>query len=150
MLRRLPITTVTIALVMAFWIYDYLSVSSSADSAALRSNVAVEYVHPITFTPPGSQVLNKRTGRAQAKAAFSAFRRIQVGQNEVDYVAEDVTVRLLTAKPAPTRVQHLNAQHSFGEDVTVRYFRYEPVPARQARPDSAAAQSVESSLLVSK
>ncbi len=148
--RRMTITTVTIALVIAIWIYDYLSVSPAADSATLRSNVAVEYVPPIPFTPPGSHPSNKRTGRAQAKATLSAFRRIRVGQNEVDYVAEDVTIRLFTAKPTPTRVPHLNRQRNIGGDVTVRYFEYEPALVPQARPNSAAAQSVESSLLVSK
>ncbi len=148
--RRVPITTATIALVIAIWTYDYLSGSSAADSATPRSNIAVEYVLPIPFTSPGSQALSEWPGRAQAKAAVSAFRRIRVGQNEVDYVAEDVTIRLFTAKPTPARVPHLNRQRNIGGDVTVRYFEYEPALVPQARPNSAAEQSVESSLLVSK
>lgn len=148
--RRRPITTVTIALVMAIWIYDYLSVPSAADSATLRSNAIVEHAPPIPLTAPGSHAFAERTGRAQAKAAIFAFKRIQVGQNEVDYVAEDVTIRLFTAKPAPMRIPHWNGQRNIGSDVTVRYFEYEPAPMPQARPASAAIQSEESSLLVSK
>ena len=151
--RRIPITTVTIALVIAVWTYDYLSVSS-ADSATLRSSVAVEHVPRVPFKRlPSSHPSARRTetGRAQdAKATLPAFRRIRVGQNEVDYIAEDVTVRLFQPRPTPMRVPHLNRELNIGEDVTVRYFEHEPALTPQRRPASAAAQSVERSLLVSK
>jgi hypothetical protein len=46
-----------------------------------------------------------------SKAARSAFKRIPVGENEVDYVAEDVTIRLFKPTPAP----ELNRQLDAGE-----------------------------------
>jgi hypothetical protein len=151
--HRVPITTVTLALVAAIWIYDSLSVSSRADSSTLRPGVAVEDVPPIAFKPlPGSHASNTRTkaGRAPDAKALSAFRRVRVGKNEVDYIAEDVVIRLFTPNPAPTRVPHLNKEVHFGQDVTVRYFEYGPARVPQTRPDSAAEHSVERLLLVSK
>ena len=152
MWRRVPITTVTIAVVSAIWLYDYVSVSPASASATPRSSVAVEYVAPIPGKPlPESKPSNKQTASAQdAKAGLSGFRRKRVGQNEVDYVAEDVTIRLFTPNAAPVRVPHVSRQVHIGRDVTVRYFEYEPVPASHTRPGVAAAQSEERSSLVTK
>jgi len=46
---------------------------------------------------------------------------VQVGNNELDYVAQDVTVRYFTPKFAPRRVGERHVEY-IGEDVTVRYF----------------------------
>jgi hypothetical protein len=51
-----------------------------------------------------------------------AFRRIQFGPNEVDYVAEDVTVRHFITRPPKTRARSVWKQVAIGNDVTVRYF----------------------------
>ena len=154
MWRRVPITTVTIALVSAIWLYDYVSVSSAAASATPRPGLSVEHPVPILSKPlPESKPSNSRTqtSRAEdAKTGFSGFRRKRVGQNEVDYVAEDVTIRLFTPNAAPVRVPHVSRQVHIGRDVTVRYFEYEPVPASHTRPGVAAAQSEERSSLVTK
>jgi hypothetical protein len=154
MWRRVPITTVTIALVSAIWLYDYVSVSPASASATPRTSASVDHPVPIPSKPLlESKPANSRTqtGRAQdAKARFSGFRRKRVGQNEVDYVAEDVTIRLFTPNSAPMRVPHVSRQVHIGQDVTVRYFEYEPALGSKTRPGSAAAQSQERSLLVSK
>jgi hypothetical protein len=99
--RRVPITTVTITLVIGFWFYDYVSVSSAATASTPRPSIAVENV-PSTAIQPLSESQPTNTGNDtrkkthrphRAKAAYSAFRK-RVGQNEVDYVAKDVTIRL--------------------------------------------------------
>jgi hypothetical protein len=149
--RRWPITTVAVALVIGIWAYDDIS----ASSAALMPSATVQYLPPIPFKPlVGSHhsfTTRTATGRARdSKAALSAFKRIGVGQNEVDYVAEGVTIRLFTPTPTPTRAPDLNGQLKIGEDVAVRYFAYKPALVPQTRPDSVAAQSLERSLPVSK
>jgi hypothetical protein len=59
----------------------------------------------------------------EAMPKRSALRRIRVGQNEVDYIGDDVTVRLFTDKPAVKRSQRANGRIAhIGSDVTVRYF----------------------------
>jgi signal transduction histidine kinase len=66
-----------------------------------------------------------------AKAPSPAFRRVQFGPNEVDYVAEDVTVRHFINRPKGTRTRSVWKQVAFGNDVTVRYFSTESTPVSQ-------------------
>jgi hypothetical protein len=75
------------------------------------------------------------------KAAGSAFKRVRVGPNEVDYVANDVTIRRFTQKRAPARVQGGYSQVNVGKDVTVRYFASKRAMATRTEPTSSAAPS---------
>ena len=56
-------------------------------------------------------------GLKEAMAPTSAFRRVRIGPNEVDYIAEDVTIRNFTDQTR-IKLQEVN----IGQDVTVRYF----------------------------
>lgn len=56
------------------------------------------------------------------KPSRSAFKRVRVGENEIDYIADDVTVRHFILSPSQHRVQAGYNQVEFGKDVTVRYF----------------------------
>jgi hypothetical protein len=61
----------------------------------------------------------------------TALKRVRVGQNEVDYVADDVTVRVFTNKPTARRTRPASARVAkYGDDVTVRYFAPPPQPTR--------------------
>ena len=152
--RRVPITTVTIALVTAFWLYDYVSISPAAASTPPTSGLAVEYVPPVTTKPlPESHPSNPptTTGRAHnTNAVHSAFRRKRIGQSEVDYVAEDVTIRLFTPNPTATQVPRLSSQRHTGTDAPAHYSEHGTSLAPHTRPGSATAQFVDHSLLVSK
>jgi hypothetical protein len=148
--HRWPITTVTIALVIATWGHHGFSTSSAA---TLMPSATVQYVPLIPSEPlVGSRHSSKtRTATSRArdsKAALSAFKRIRVGENEVDYVAEDVTIRIST--PRPTPAPDLNRQLSVGEDVTARNSAYKPALVQQTHPDSVAGQSLERSSPISK
>jgi hypothetical protein len=128
--RRWPITTVAVGLVIAVWIYDHHS--ASAGSALLRADGAVQYVPPTPLKPsPGTPTATRRA--RDSRAALSAFRRARVGENEVDYIAEGVTIRLFTPRPTPAQVPHLIRQLNIGEDVTVRYFASKSEQAPQTR-----------------
>jgi GAF domain len=73
------------------------------------------------------------TPAKEARPNRSAFRRVRVGQNEVDYIGDDVTVRLFTDKPAAKRIQRANSRIAhIGSDVTVRYFTPPQPPTRTA------------------
>lgn len=50
------------------------------------------------------------------------FRRVRVGPNEIDYIAEDVTVRQFIPTLARPRVPHAYKEVQMGPDVTIRYF----------------------------
>jgi hypothetical protein len=149
--RRWPITTVTIALVITIWAYRDLSAPSAG---TLILSATVRYVPPVPFELLVASRHSKTrtaTGRTRdSKVALSAFKRIRVGQNEVDYVAEGVTIRLFTPGPTPTQAADLNRQLNIGGDVAAPYFANKPALVPQTRPDSVATQSLERSLPISK
>ena len=59
-------------------------------------------------------------------AKASAFKRVRIRPDEVDYIAEDVTIKTFSTKP---RVHYLENEVRIGDDVTVRYFAPVAVPA---------------------
>ena len=137
---------VSAALVMVSWVaYDHRAVSPPDASALQRSNTAEQQV-PAKLSPASNRTSKPQTaagGREGMKAAGSAFKLVRVGQNEVDYFAEDVTIRRFTPKPAPPQMRVGEKRVDFGEDVTVRYFASKPPVASPAQPVSGAARSVE-------
>jgi hypothetical protein len=133
-------------LVVVSWIaYDHRAASPVDGSAPQRSNATEQHV-PARPSPASSRISKPQTaagGMEKRKVADSAFKRVRVGQNEVDYIAEDVTIRRFTTKPASPQRRAGERQVDFGEDVTVRYFASKPPAAPAAPPVSAAARSVE-------
>ena len=68
----------------------------------------------------------------KSKQAGPALKQVQRGPNEVDYVADDVTMRVFTNKSAAKRNRPPNTRVAqFGDDVTVRYFA-PPLPSSRA------------------
>jgi DNA-binding NarL/FixJ family response regulator len=135
--RRFPITIITLGIVMVAWTYHHLEEPTSVDLRTARSSGASQSAPFASPKPPlGIHPLDRRTvGRAkEPKATLSAFKRIQVGPNELDYIAEDVTMRVFTPRPPRTLAQRAKKEVSVGEDVTVRYFASEPATRSQARP----------------
>jgi hypothetical protein len=69
----------------------------------------------------------------QSRHAGPALKQVRKGPNEVDYVADDVTMRVFTHKPAAKRNRPANARVAeFGDDVTVRYFAPSPPSTKAA------------------
>jgi hypothetical protein len=79
------------------------------------------------------------------KALHLAFKRVQAGPNEVDEIADDVTIRHFVRNNAP-RIAGSIKQVNVGRDVTVRYFASKPAVPSQEAPVSAAGQAAERSL----
>ena len=96
----------------------------------------------LTSRPQMSASGTSAVATADKKAPGSGFRRVRVGQNEVDYIAEDVTIRHFTSQPARPPTQVAERQIHFGRDVTVRYFGSKPSAASQAQPVSTPARTV--------
>jgi hypothetical protein len=107
-----------------------------AASTAVDSTYAIPKTSTQNVSPSPVDADDKRSlpGTKSNMAPTSAFRRVQVGPNEVDYIAEDVTIRDFTIRPArrPTRVS--NRQVNIGEDVTIRYFSNKPTADSQPAP----------------
>ncbi len=125
--------TVAVLLALVTWIAyrDRHFGSTQADSARQGSN---QIAQPLRLSSPSgeSQPPAVAVPTEPAKATFPRTPRwVRVGSDELDYVAEDVTVRHFTRTPVPP---HLPAAHSrvktIGDDVTVRYFASAPVPPR--------------------
>jgi GAF domain len=65
-------------------------------------------------------------GAKLTTARASAFKRVRIRPDEVDYIAEDVTIRTFSTK---RRIHDLENEVRIGDDVTVRYFAPAAVPA---------------------
>ncbi len=69
----------------------------------------------------------------EARQAGAALKQVRKGPNEVDYVADDVTMRVFTHKSAAKRSRPANTRVAeFGDDVTVHYFAPSPPSTKAA------------------
>ena len=85
------------------------------------------------------------TEKAMPKVPSPAFRRVQLGPNEIDDIAEDVTIRHFTPALAPRRKRRGYKEVHIGSDVTIRDFASNQALAPRPRP-----VSVDRSLPLSK
>ena len=81
-------------------------------------------------------------GVVDSTAPSPAFRRLRIGPTEVDYVADDVTIRSFTTRPAKPRTRiNGDKEVNIGQDVTVRYFAHKSTLTQTAEhPSSPASQ----------
>ena len=133
-------TAVGVAAVLAIacWIaYRDRRPASPVGASALQRSNAIEQQMP--FVPPKPVLANStskpRTALGLKEEGRTAARTmkqwVRVGNNELDYVTQDVTVRYFTPKHAPQRVLDRNSRVRYiSEDVTVRYFTPRPAPQR--------------------
>ena len=138
---------VSTVLVMVSWVaYDHRA-GSPADASSLQRSNAAEQQVPVKVSPAGDHTSKLQTpaGATEGmKAGGPAFKLVRVGQNEVDYIAEDVTIRRFTPKTRHRPQMGVGEKRvDFGDDVTVRYFAPKPPVASQAEPVSGTARSVE-------
>jgi hypothetical protein len=98
---------------------------------------------PATSKPPlANQEPNQLHGQRRERARRSpGFKRVWINPNEVDDIAEDVTIRHFTTRSAKPQMQDGVKEVNFGDDVTVRYFPnalpvapQRPHPGREADP----------------
>jgi hypothetical protein len=75
---------------------------------------------------PGMKEEQLGNGAKLTTAKASAFKRVRIRRDEVDYIAEDVTIRTFSTI---RRIHDLENEVRIGDDVTVRYFAPAAVPA---------------------
>jgi len=115
----------------SWFVYNNRRPALSSGPSAVQAPIGVEPRSPVlrlkqvsangTPTLQPAPVLVKPAGTAR-----TSLRRVRVGENEVDYVGDDVTIRYFTPKPKPTtrRVRVGASEVAYiGDDVTVRYFK---------------------------
>jgi hypothetical protein len=123
--------TVAISITFAIWAaHGHRQVAPTMRSSA--PSAASDTVEPLT-PKPVSQKQKSRGPAAGVKdrmAPSPAFRRSWNGPNELDYVAEDVTIRHFRSKPARQQTRISDREVNFGDDVTVRYFARKSAPSQ--------------------
>jgi len=137
--RSRTFAVAAVAVVIAFaatMAYRHGGPSGSLESATLPKSAPVDQQLPVPKPLPGKGTSGAYTATIPAKGsgpARTAFKRVRVGPNEVDYLADDVTVRTFSDKVAVkrARVSESRIAH-IGNDVTVRYFTVPPTPTRTA------------------
>jgi hypothetical protein len=127
---NLAAAAVAAALVLTSW-FLYNNRRPASSPSAVQAPIGVEPQSPIlrlkqvsangtpTLQPAPVPLKPAGTGR-------TSLRRVRVGENEVDYIGEDVTIRYFTPKPKPTtrRVRVGASEVAYiGDDVTVHYFK---------------------------
>lgn len=117
---------IAVALSVAVWISHHHS--SSPDMSTPSARIANS--EGTTFTSPERHDLAKLGDQMIEPTVPTGFRRVRVGPNEVDDIAEDVTIRYFEA-PANLKMRRNMKEVNFGEDVTVRYFPDSPVTVSQ-------------------
>ena len=130
---NVAVTGVATGLVIAVcWIAHDRHASHSVTPSPMRSNL-VQQQKPLipAMRAPTNEPPKAQTTASAAEEATSSrykFRRVQVGPNEIDYIAEDVTIRQFTTEPARPRVRSGYKEVHIGEDVTVRLLRPSGAP----------------------
>lgn len=149
---NVPMGVAVAVLVVTCWsAYSYRHPASPLRSPAVQKSVAPEQQVPLLGansvpTKGTSQLRTAPVPQAGASVAKTAVRRVQVGENEVDYIQEDVTVRYFTSKPASHGIPAGNNEvANIGEDVTVRHFIRKAAAASPTPPIGGAVQPVSRS-----
>lgn len=122
---------IAVLIVATRWIPSHLGPASAAGalSSPDRSNTGRQET---LFAP--AKLPRSHTAQAAVTGAPSpAFRRVRVGPNEVDYIAEDVTIRQFTPALSRPRTQTAYKEVHIGADVTIRYFASKPAAAPRTR-----------------
>jgi hypothetical protein len=138
------VSVVLVLAIMAAIARHQSTISPVADSSSSsRTPVATQPVSAVEqqiVAPPSP---NPNASAHEAGASNSSFKRVWVGKDEVDYVADDVTIRHFRPQPAPKKSGLLSKQVNIGKDVTVRYFNAPPVPAVQPAAQQEVDQAVK-------
>lgn len=116
------------------------SSSPQRSNAALQESLLAPAKRSLSLTEQAAA-----TERAMPNVPSPAFRRVQVGRNEIDDIAADVTIRHFTPTHAPRRLQRGYKEVHIGADVTIRYFASNQTVVSRPRP-----VSVDRSLRLSK
>jgi len=133
-------------LVIVGWLVHHHRLAIPTDASSLQPSNAIQEqvsLKPSSASDGTSSPEASADGSADRKAAGSGFKRVRVGPNEVDYIADDVTIRHFAPRPARPQMLVGEKRVDFGKDVTVRYFVSKPPVASQAQPVPAAERSAD-------
>jgi hypothetical protein len=120
---RNPEAAIAAAIVLSLGIWishrSYIAETRAELSRATSADAQLQSAKP---TLGDDEVKRINDGSKDVSRLLHGFRRVRVGPNEVDYIADDVTIRTFESRPAITPVRNHGKEIKFGDDVTVRYF----------------------------
>jgi putative methionine-R-sulfoxide reductase with GAF domain len=129
-LRNAALGSAAVALAIAGWIvYTGHRPASSLESSTLPKSTAVDLSENLAKHPARAGDRPELVAGKGVRRARIVRKRVRIGDSDVEYFGDDVTVRWFTARTAKqrTRVAKSRVTH-IGDDVTVRYFS-QPQPA---------------------
>jgi hypothetical protein len=118
-----PLATVIVIVIAVNW-FAYRPASPVHNSVQTKSTAATE----VSVT--AARRLPSPSGATKRGFPNSSFRRVRFNENEVDYVADDVTIRYFD-RNAASRQLRVVTERNIGDDVTVRYFESKPAVLSQ-------------------
>ena len=136
--RTLALPAVAGVLVLSFAeliAYGHRSMTQPIESSALSKSAPADSQAPVPKPLPATGSPALQTAATPAKdVKRPALKRVRVSANEVDYIADDVTIRTFDSdKPTIKRARASDGRVAhIGNDVTVRYFTPTPTPTRAA------------------
>jgi hypothetical protein len=138
------LSVVVVLAIMAAIARHQSTVSPVADSSSGSTITApkqpVPAVDQQTVSPPS---LKAHPSVRDAGAPTGSFKRVWAGKDEVDYIADDVTIRHFRPLPTPKKSAVWSKQVNIGKDVTVRYFKAPSAPAVQPAALQAGDEGVK-------
>ena len=142
---------VVMGVMIASWIAYHRPSRSPVGLADTGSKAAGQQLSPVLLPENHTPRPGAVSSRAEdIKNKRSTFRRVRVGQDEIDYISEDVTIRQFLPKTKDSRASNRYEQVNIGDDVTVRYFAYQPAAKLQTLPAPSPPKAVERSSPLSK
>jgi hypothetical protein len=114
--------TMVILLGAAGWISVHQRTALTMEEKAriMRSDASEKHAPK----PTANKELNEASETQYTNATIPQYKRVQVGPNEVDYVADDVTIRHFTKPVPPSRTPAIYQEFDIGNDVTVRVLNH--------------------------
>jgi hypothetical protein len=137
--HSLALSAVIVGLGLTFWMtHSSRGPASARETSARSRSTAVSTFQPDVI--PVDKTSNVPSVPApvlsipvnEARLPTRRTRRMRVGDAEVDYIGDDVTVRHFTHKAAARRSTASGVAY-IGKDVTVRYFTPKPVVSSESR-----------------
>jgi GAF domain len=136
--RRSPglVAVAALLAVSALFAYWERGPAKSLESSTLSNSNTADQQAQLPKPQPGKDASALQPGSVRAKGAsqpVTTLKRVRVGPHEVDYIGQDVTVRIFEDKRAikRTRMPAGRVSH-YGDDVTVRYFTPLPLATKTA------------------
>jgi GAF domain len=128
-LRYAALGSAAVALAIAWIVYTGHRPASSVESSTLPKSNAFDPSENLVKHPGRvGDVPELITGKDVRRARI-VRKRVRMGDSDVEYFGDDVTVRWFTARTAKHRTMVAKSRVThFGDDVTVRYFS-QPQPA---------------------